>query len=45
LFFVNPNEYRPGKRVAHQRWLRIKGKHRNRDAAYDALNEMMTTRH
>jgi hypothetical protein len=45
LFFVHPDHYRPGKRVAHQLWLRIKGKHRSRDAACDALNEMMTTRH
>jgi hypothetical protein len=28
-----------------QRWLIIPGKHRNRDAACDAIEGMMTTRH
>ena len=45
LFFVHPDEYRPGNRVAHQGFFRIPGKYRNRDAAYDALAEMMATRH
>ena len=26
-------------------WVRIPGKHRNRDAAWDVLEEMMATRH
>ena len=45
LFYVNPNEYRPGHRKARQCWVRRPGKYRNRDAAYDALDEMMSTRH
>jgi hypothetical protein len=30
---------------ARQRWFNIPGKHRNRDDACDALEDMMTTRH
>jgi hypothetical protein len=45
LFYVDPKDYRPGVRKACQRWLRIPGKHRSRDAACDALENMMTTRH
>jgi hypothetical protein len=30
-FFIHPNDYRPGDRVAHQSWVRIPGKHRNRE--------------
>ena len=41
LFYVHPDDYRPGSRVAHQRLLRVPGKHRNRDAAWDALRGMM----
>jgi hypothetical protein len=44
LFYVHPNDYRPAERVAHQRWVRIQGKHRDRDAAYGALDDMMATR-
>jgi hypothetical protein len=45
LFYVNPKEYRPGGRAAHQCFVRIPGKHSSRDAAYDALEDMMSTRH
>ncbi len=45
LFYVHPKEYRPGPRKAQQRWLRIPGKHRNKDAAWDALQNMLATRH
>ncbi len=45
LFYVHPDEYRPGHRTVHQCWVRISGKHRNRDAAWNALEEMMATRH
>jgi hypothetical protein len=45
LFYVNPKDYRPGERKACQRWLRIPGKHRNRDAAWEALEDMIATRH
>ena len=44
LFYVHPKEYRPGSRAAHQCYVRILGKHRNYDAACDALEAMMATR-
>jgi hypothetical protein len=40
-FYVHPDNYHPGDRVAHQSWVRIPGKHRNRDSAWDALENMM----
>lgn len=45
LFYVHPKEYRPGLRKAQQRWLRIVGKHKNKDAAWEALENMIGTRH
>jgi hypothetical protein len=45
LLFVSPDDYRPGHRTARQTWVRVPGKHRSRDAAWDALEEMMATRH
>jgi hypothetical protein len=45
LFYVHPKDYQPGERKARQRWVRIPGKHRDRDAAWDALEEMMAMRH
>jgi hypothetical protein len=44
LFYVDPNDYRPGKRAAHQCWVQIAGKHRSRTAAWHALQDMMATR-
>jgi hypothetical protein len=44
LFYVDPKSYRPGDRVAQQRWLRIEGKHKSLAAASDALERMMATR-
>lgn len=34
-----------GPRKAQAGWLLIPGKHRNRDAAWDALESMLATRH
>jgi hypothetical protein len=45
LFYVHPKDYRPGDRTAYQRWVRVPGKHRNKDAAWDALENMIATRH
>jgi hypothetical protein len=45
LFFVNPNDYNPGLRKVHQAKVRIPGKHKNRDLAWDALEELTNTRH
>jgi hypothetical protein len=41
LFYIDPKEYRPGQCQAQQLWLRIPGKHRDKDAAWDALENMM----
>jgi hypothetical protein len=38
-------DYRPGHRTAHQAWVRIPGKHKNRELAWEALEEIMLTRH
>jgi hypothetical protein len=45
LFYVDPKDYRPGERKVQQRWVRVPGKHRNQDAAWDAVEDMMVTRH
>jgi hypothetical protein len=45
LFFVHPKDYRSGDRKVNQGWFRIPGKHRNRDVAWDALENMIATRH
>jgi hypothetical protein len=45
LFYVNPKDYRAGGRRVLQCWVRIAGKHRGRNAAWDALEDMMATRH
>jgi hypothetical protein len=45
LFYVHPNDYRGGARHVGQCWIRIVGKHRSRTAAWNALEEMLATRH
>jgi hypothetical protein len=45
LLYVHPKDYRPGDRTARQCLVRIPGKHRNRNAAWDVFQAMMTTRH
>jgi hypothetical protein len=45
LFYVHPKEYRPGLRKAQQRWFRIPGKHANKHAAWNALRDILATRH
>jgi hypothetical protein len=37
--------YRRGGRTVREAWVRIPGKHRNKEAAWDALQEMLETRH
>jgi hypothetical protein len=39
---IHPNYPPP---ISHSAWVRIPGKHRDRDAAWDALEGMMATRH
>jgi hypothetical protein len=42
FLYVHPNEYRPDEgRTAREAWVRIPGKHRNRDAAWNALKNMI----
>jgi hypothetical protein len=45
LFFVHPKDYKPGLRKVSRAWFRIPGKHKNRDLAWDALCDLMETRH
>jgi hypothetical protein len=41
FLYVHPDEYRPQPgRVAREAWVRIPGKHRNQDAAWEALQQM-----
>jgi hypothetical protein len=44
LLYVHPKKYRPGHRTARQCWVRIPGKHRTEDAAWEAF-EKIATRH
>ena len=44
--YVHPDEYKPdGTRTAQEAWVRVPGKHRNKDAAWDALDDLIATRH
>lgn len=43
--YIDPREYRPGSRTAREAYVRVPGKHRNKEAAWDALQEMLATRH
>ena len=45
MLYVHPKEYRPGDRIAREAWVKIPGKHRDADAAWDALADMIETRH
>jgi hypothetical protein len=45
MLYVHPNDYRPRDRIARQAWFRVPGKHKNKDLAWDALQEVMVTRH
>ena len=46
FLYVHPNEYKPdGSRTAREAWVRVSGKHRNKDAAWDALQDILETRH
>ena len=41
ILYVDPAEYDPAERQAHQCWVDIPGKHRNRKAAWDAIHDSM----
>jgi hypothetical protein len=45
LIDVDPEDYRAKYRSPHSCWVRIAGKHKSRNAAWDALEGMMATRH
>ena len=46
FLYVHPDEYRPdGSRTAREALLRLPGKYRNWDAAWDALQDVIATRH
>jgi hypothetical protein len=46
FLYVHSNEYRPdGSRTAREAWFRVPGKHRNKEAAWDALQDIIATRH
>jgi hypothetical protein len=45
FLWVHPNEYKPGTRTAQEAWVRIPGKYRDKEAAWDALEEQLETRH
>lgn len=45
LFYVDPKDCRAGSRIVHQALVHIVGKHRSRKAAWNALDDMLTTRH
>lgn len=44
---VDPDEHCSvyGRRATHSAWVRVPGKHRNWDAAWDALADRLATRH
>jgi hypothetical protein len=42
---IHPDKLRDGRRKAQSCWVDIPGKHRNKDAAWDALEHMIATRH
>jgi hypothetical protein len=42
---VDPDDYRSGAFRAREAWVRVPGKHKSWDAAWDAFGDMMTTRH
>ena len=44
FLYVHPDDYKPdGQRTAKEAWVRVPGKHRNKDAAWDALYDIMST--
>jgi len=46
FLYVHPKDYKPeGGRTAGEAWVLVPGKHRNQDAARDALQDMIATRH
>jgi hypothetical protein len=38
---VHPDDFKDYRRMAQHRWVRIPGKHRNKDAAWEALENII----
>lgn len=46
LIDADPDDFIAGRVLnCREAWFRIPGKHKNREAAWDALADLMTTRH
>jgi hypothetical protein len=45
FLYIEPHEYKPTGRTAQEAWVNIPGKHRSRDAAEAALENIIGTRH
>lgn len=46
FLYVHPNEYQPKEgRRAQEAWVSIPGKHRSKRAAWEALQDLLATRH
>lgn len=42
--YVHPDDYKPdGNRTAQEAYVRVPGKHRNKDAAWNALHDIINT--
>ena len=42
---MDPDEWPDPSRIAREVWVNIPGKHRNGDAAWEAIENMIATRH
>lgn len=45
VLYVHPKDYRPDGREAIEAWVRIPGEHRSKKAAWEALQDLIETRH
>jgi hypothetical protein len=46
FLYVHPNDYKPdGTRTAREAWVRLPDKHRNKEAAWAAFQDILSTRH
>ena len=44
FLYVHPDDYKPnGNRTAHEAYVRVPGRHRNADAAWEALHKIIST--
>jgi hypothetical protein len=46
FLYVHSKDYRPdGSRRAQEAWVRVPGRHRNKEAAWNAFEAMLATKH